>query len=95
MSSFAKRQSSMMTSFRDWHWLAAKKSGTARSSFKWTSGEEWMFPNAQGWSPQWCKYLHGVFTYQGLGTASEPINFIKIYFGSSKIIYYYNLATYK
>jgi len=37
----------------DWMWLAATKSGTERSSFKWDGGEEWKWPTEEGWTPTW------------------------------------------
>jgi len=36
-----------------WMWLAATKSGTEQSSYKWDGGEEWKWPTEEGWTPRW------------------------------------------
>ena len=44
-------------------WVAATKSGTERSSYKWDGGEEWKWPTEEGWTPTWCKYLHLILAH--------------------------------
>jgi len=57
-------------------WLAATKSGTERSSFKWDGGEEWKWPTEEGWTPTWNAANNAgekcLFAYKNLHWRDDP-----------------------